>query len=299
MTLRSKSCSVALASLLLVVPAALVSGCGEMPPGACRDYEGGIALSPDERTLAVAASEPKGLQVFLVDLDSGSVQALTDSHCDSFPAWSPDGRKVAVLDQDSEIYIVDRASGARHVVHGSFYAANSLAWTSPGAFVYGEENGHGLGGETTYEVATLPTTGADDPSLPFKHARYPTLSPDGRQIAYLSDNTNDLYIANYPEGIPRLTFHDDDDMYTLAWAPDGRRIAFAADDGVHLLDVRNRREWLLKDTSWSISLVWRHDSRHLLYTNDELVREINVATGSNRTVVELSTLHDKAKPPPG
>jgi Tol biopolymer transport system component len=298
MTLRSENCSVALVSLLVVL-AALVSGCGEMPPDACRDYEGGIALSPDERTLAVAASEPKGLQVFLVDLGSDSVRTLTDSHCDSFPAWSPDGRKVAVLDQDSEIYIVDRGSGARHVVHGSFYAANNLTWTSHGAFVYGQEDGHGLGGETTYEVAALRATGADDPSLPFKHARYPTLSPNGRQIAYLSDNTNDLYIANYPQGTPRLTFHDDDDMWTLAWSPDGRQIAFTAPEGVYLLDVRNRSARLLKDTSWAISFAWRTDSRHLLYSDGALVREINLESGNSRTVVELSTLHDKAKPPLG
>lgn len=83
-----------------------------------------------------------------------------------------------------------------------------------------------------------------------------------------------------------------------SWSPDGRQIAFAAHDGVHLLDVRNHREQLLTNTSSAISFAWRPDSRHLLYSDGELVREINLERGNSRTVVELSTLHDKAKPPP-
>lgn len=85
-----------------------------------------IAWSPDDRTLAATRLDPAGaLQVWLVEAATGRARALTAFRFadgrPQWPAWSPDGRRIAVQmarpDHDdptrseSDIWIVTVASG--------------------------------------------------------------------------------------------------------------------------------------------------------------------------------------------
>lgn len=59
----------------------------------------------------------------------------------------------------------------------------------------------------------------------------PAFSPDGRQMVYLSDRTasNQLFVANADgSNERRLTDLKDNNIFTVAWSPDGAWIAFGA-----------------------------------------------------------------------
>ncbi|HZM14729.1 MAG TPA: BamA/TamA family outer membrane protein [Candidatus Krumholzibacteria bacterium] len=84
----------------------------------------------------------------------------------------------------------------------------------------------------------------------------PSISPDGRYLAYVSDAglTRDLYVRDMEEGRSRRVVHGEQsgDFESLrffnasaAWAPDGKTLAFVSqsrgEDALNLLDVQRRR----------------------------------------------------------
>jgi Tol biopolymer transport system component len=85
-----------------------------------------LAWSPDDRTLAVSRLDAtKDLQVWLIDVDDVGRRALTHfaqrDGRPQWPAWSPDGRSIAIQagiydrvhpgNSDAYIWVVDVASG--------------------------------------------------------------------------------------------------------------------------------------------------------------------------------------------
>jgi Tol biopolymer transport system component len=188
---------------LLGVVASLAAGCGlqDMPASSCRDYEGTMAVSPDGRTLAVAAIDSGTLRIFLVDLRSGATHRLTHASCDLYPTFSPDGRSLAFLHQDYELTRIDRDGSRRGKVHGSDIATDNLQWTKNGILVYGSESINGFGGDLVNYIATNPAAGGHE-THPIHHARYPAVSPDGKLLAYVTDSSDHMDISTYPAGAP-------------------------------------------------------------------------------------------------
>lgn len=85
-----------------------------------------FAWSPDDRTIAATRLERSGdLQVWLVDVASGRTRALTafprERGRPQWPAWSPDGKRVAVQagsydrerpeNSTSDLWVIEAASG--------------------------------------------------------------------------------------------------------------------------------------------------------------------------------------------
>jgi TolB protein len=95
-------------------------------------------------------------------------------------------------------------------------------------------------------------------------------SPDGEQIAYLSDDPNvETYLADSQGLDPRrLTGEPTDSEYNAAWSPDGKWLAFIGErDGiwdVYLAanDGSNPRKLTAGSRSFR-SLAWSPDNRHL------------------------------------
>jgi Tol biopolymer transport system component len=95
-------------------------------------------------------------------------------------------------------------------------------------------------------------------------------SPDGQQIAYLSDESNLVtYLVDSQGKAPRrLTGDPTDSEYNAAWSPDGQRLAFIGErDGIRDVylaasDGSNPRKLTTGSGSFR-SLVWSPDNRHL------------------------------------
>jgi tricorn protease len=116
-------------------------------------------------------------------------------------------------------------------------------------------------------------------STPGVRERYPALSPDGKKIAYFSDQSGEyqIYLRDLSSGsVNQLTDTLDRTSYHLRWSPDGTKILFGNKDfALFWIDVASRKltkidEWKYLDNdefTWEISdYAWSPDSRWVAYS---------------------------------
>lgn len=149
--------------------------------------------------------------------------------------------------------------------------------------VYGSQSINGMGGDLVNYIATIPASGGHE-THPIHHARYPTVSPDGKRLAYVTDSSDHMDIATYPNGAPRRVLNHKS-MSSLAWSPDGHWIAFHTPKGISLVTPNGQHLQLLVDNSAADNPTWLPDSRHVLYSQH----------GSHH-IYETSATHDDTRP---
>jgi eukaryotic-like serine/threonine-protein kinase len=156
--------------------------------------------SPDGRLLAFAGDDKVGAGILVAPSDGSSKEkTVVGGLANPFPAaWSPDGRYIAYSVQDLKTGVVDlwlaRTDGTEKPRK---FAGIS---TSPGTTVAGAA--HGL------EIR---------------------FSPDGKWIAYVSDESGrlELYATPFPgAGAKRQISVDGVVPYSVFWVEDGRRILY-------------------------------------------------------------------------
>lgn len=130
-------------------------------------------------------------------------------------------------------------------------------------------------------------------------------SPDGKTIAYLSDNSGEyeIYLVD-PKGktvAVRLTRHENGYRHTLRWSPDSKKIAFADQTlRCYYLDVDTREitevdkaHYENIDVSLDLKPIydftWSPDSRYISYSkmNEDLVTQVyiySLETGKTHSV---------------
>ena len=159
----------------------------------------------------------------------------------SFPAWSPDGGRIAFSssrsgDESWHIYVMN-ADGSEVTQLSDYYGLDvSPTWSPDGSRIAFSSYRSRDEGWAIYimnadgsEVTRLTDYSGQDVS--------PAWSPDGSRIAFSSYRSGDegraIYVMN-PDGsgVTRLTDYPGHEV-APAWSPDGRQIAFAADVGVY------------------------------------------------------------------
>ncbi|NEC90148.1 protein kinase [Streptomyces sp. SID12501] len=152
---------------------------------------GRVSWSPDGKRLAVLRRADDVQQLFAVNVSDGSAQQLTTgSGKVEDPAWSPNGKLIAVCLQKTsgwQVHVVDPAKpGAepRQVTHQSRRALDPV-WSPDGryfAYTAGAP-GEGTGGD----IRIAKADGSEDMSLVQTAAQEmdPVWSPDGKWVAFV------------------------------------------------------------------------------------------------------------------
>ncbi len=169
----------------------------------------GWALSPDGGRLAIALTTEEGDDIWIKELDDGPLLRLTyDPAEEARPMWSLDGRSVFFLsrrrDQWSDLYVrrADGAGQARPVL-----VRDVQIWetdmTPDGAWLVARVGGQS--GQTGARDIVAYRMEADTTEVPLLTSDYdevaPQLSPDGRWLAYASQESGEweVYVRPFPE----------------------------------------------------------------------------------------------------
>jgi Tol biopolymer transport system component len=189
-------------------------------------------LSPDGKHLAVRVFEPSGLNLWVYDLERGAGVRLTSGGATAEPAWSRDDHQVVVGQVSSGVknanWVLYSVAADGSGIRDTLLAGQGL--TVPGQWT---PDGRQLvmtnGGDIAPASIALLTPGdsaAVRPLVPGA-ARLPALSPDGRWLAYVSDQAGreEVYVRRF-KGAPRQWAVSTDGGSEPRWGPDGRELFY-------------------------------------------------------------------------
>ena len=243
MTRSLRTAAVLAAVLSLAAPAAATAAW----PG----LNGRVALTQDPRTK----------DVFAVALDGTSTQLTFTGNDEQQSTWAPDGRRIAFKRSD-EVFVRDVTTDAppvRLTVKAPRTEENNTqpGWSPDGRSIVFRTNR----ANPTVNIADIWIMDADGTNerpliVQPEDQRYPTLSPDGRWIAYTSRNERDadLWLANADGTGARLLYDSGIADSAPSWSPDGTMLAFerhspgaVLDGDIYVLDVGSGAAMQLTD----------------------------------------------------
>jgi Tol biopolymer transport system component len=222
-------------------------------PGEPRKYSQ-LDLSPDgTRVLAQIGAGGGNDDVFLVDLARGSANQITFGGHSGSAKWLPDGRHIAWsrnTDAGGSEIVMRSLSGddsARVLTRSSLPLGISDVLKDGSALLFSEY------GSVQSDVMEVPTngSGAVRPIVlePLSQASG-VLSPDGRWVAYVSDETGMREVCVRPVGRTggRVQISPNGGT-TPMWAHDGRELYYRSGGGLVVATVTVRGETALVDST--------------------------------------------------
>ena len=188
-------------------------------------------VSPDGRRIAMSFTEQSARDVWLLDLRDRKLARLSFEGDGRDPNWMPGGERityVTALRGTDGIYS-RRADGSGKpesvlVVPGT--RINLQAFTPDGRTGIAAGGGGGM----NWDLVTFPLVGArvPQPLLVTSYSEgWPALSPDGRWLAYVSDESGrqDVYVRRFPGGAAKVIVSENGGTEPV-WSRDGRELFY-------------------------------------------------------------------------
>jgi Tol biopolymer transport system component len=204
------------------------------------------SLSPDGARLAVTISQPSSpaRDIWVFDLVGGTRTQLTfDTHDDSAPRWSADGRWLMFTsDRRGERDLYKRLAsgeGSEELVLESAITKTVNDWSPDGRFVVYDTGAYN--GMARADLHVVPIAGDRRHYVLAAEAgaqHQADISPDGRFVAYASSESGryEVIVETFPEKGGRWPISTDGGQNPI-WRGDGRELFYTRDDTVLAIDV--------------------------------------------------------------
>ena len=197
-------------------------------------------ISPDGRKVAVQVGDSDSAQVVVYDLATSTLIPLAfEPGFNGTPVWSPDGRLVAFSsNRDGQRNIYSKAAdgaGQTRRLTTSTGGQSPQAWSADGKtlVIMGQhsETGIDLHALSIDELTAEPLIQNPGPDF------YPTISPDGRWLAYSSGvgGRNQVWIASFPNVSDNQWLITPEGGHSPVWARDRRELFYKTAD----------RQWMM------------------------------------------------------
>jgi serine/threonine protein kinase/Tol biopolymer transport system component len=212
------------------------SGAEQPVAAPARAYRG-PRISPDGREVAVAV-EGQETQVWLYNLSRETLTRLTFQGRTNYnPVWTRDGKRIAFtsIGLDGGVFwqLADGSGGLERL---NEFASSPSSWSKDGQLLAYERAGTSTGREIW--VLRLGDR-KQEPFLrtPFKEGAA-QFSPDGRWLAYASDETGrfEIYLQTYPGpgGKSQISAEGGTEP---AWNPNGRELFYRSGDKMMAVEI--------------------------------------------------------------
>ena len=207
-----------------------------------REYDGNAVISPDGRRAAVDM-EGGTVSVWLYDFVRATLTSLTTgSGSSQAPRWTADGTRLVYRGTRTGLRNlwwkgVDDAAGEERLLT-SDKVQTPGSWSADGqwlAYYDGDP-------VTGFDIWALPSGGDRKPravvKTPFMDAS-PRLSPDGRWLAYTSDESGrtEMLVQSFPEPGGRTQISTSGGTEPV-WSRDGRELFFLNGDAMMAVEIR-------------------------------------------------------------
>ncbi|NOZ56911.1 MAG: hypothetical protein GXO73_09025 [Calditrichaeota bacterium] len=219
--------------------------------------------------------------LFAYDLASQKIQQVTEHTRDGvqWPSMSADGKWI-VYENEGKLWLFDVGSRrTREVVvtAPTDDHFNVVAFLDPTKYIQDWDvspHAKRVVFDARGEIFTVPVKNGDTRDLSRStNARdqHPAWSPDGAQIAYVSDisGEQEIYVIDQKgEGKPKQLTKTGGFKYGLRWSPDGSKLLyFTHDHHLYLLDVGSRKITDIARNPVTVisDYAWSPDSRWVAY----------------------------------
>ena len=201
----------------------------------------GLAIAPDRRRLLVSRTvdDESGQNLWAFDMEGGSWARVTDGKSQSYQfGWFPDAKRFFYLEDDTNhpLRIVNASDGAVvDSITRERAGMNPLLDVAP-------DGSYGLGVRqveaTGFDILRLPLQGGSRvPKLLIAspaNEGAPSISPDGRLLAYVSDRSGRFEIMAAPlpgAGIQWQLTQEGSAFAGAAWSADARTLYYVDGSG--------------------------------------------------------------------
>ncbi len=186
--------------------------------------------SPEGRRIAYVSFESKKPVVYVHHLSENKRQVIASFRgSNSAPAWSPDGKTVAVVlsvDGGTQIFLINAdGGGARRRISNSSSIDTEPRYSTDGKWLYFTSDRGG-----SPQIYRMPSTGGEPQRVTFEGSYNvsPRPSPDGRILAYVTRNGSRFQVALLDLSNRQVQVITDSDRdESPSFAPNGRMILLA------------------------------------------------------------------------
>ena len=202
--------------------------------------QGDPSLSPDGSRLALSLEGAASgrTDIWILDIGRGVSTRLTFGAGDeSSPRWSPDGKRIIYSQLDGaalNLYLkaADGEGDAQQVLKSEVHKF-AVDWSPDGRSVVVQVFDPSAKQQNDLWILPMDGTGKPRPFLQTSFAEVGArFSPDGRWIAYFSDETGSqaLYVTPFPGPGGKYQVAADVEDDVVRWSPDGRALTYLSRD---------------------------------------------------------------------
>jgi Tol biopolymer transport system component/tRNA A-37 threonylcarbamoyl transferase component Bud32 len=206
-------------------------------------------ISPDGRRVSVDIRE-QGSQVWVFDLARETLTRLTfEGNTNQNPAWTPNGKRIAFQsNKEGSVFnlfwlLADGSGGLERLATSEYLQAPN-SWSPDGQLLTFTE----LSPTTGWDIWVLrlgdpsASSGQVGKSQPFLRTQFtegaPRFSPDGRWLAYVSDESGrfEIYVQPYPGPGGKWQISTEGGTEP-AWNHNGRELFYRSGDKMMAVDI--------------------------------------------------------------
>ncbi len=233
-----------------------------------------VAVSPSGSHLAVeVVTDANKSDIWVKQLDTGPLSRLTFSGFNNRnPVWTPDGQSVTFISEREQDGVWNKqadGSGPEELVLEIDRVIITAEWSRNGQWLVISAGSPGsddiLAFRPGVDSAPIPIVAS-----PF-HEFEPALSPDGRYLAYTSDESGqrEIYLRPFPNTNDGKWLISGGGGIEPAWSADGRELFYRGLTGqnIHVVDLTRGPSSVLRTTTVELPLDkdYEVNSRNRLY----------------------------------
>jgi serine/threonine-protein kinase len=209
----------------------------------------GVRVSPEGERLALTIKQEGDQDLWIYEFAQKTLSRLTFTPEDEVAfTWHPDGTRLFYSKWEPSshniFWIPADGSGEPERLFESEYPQHPISWSPDGRLLVFNEVNLDVGFDMGWDIGVITMEGDRKPRLlleaPFREW-YGSLSPNGRWLAYVSNETgrDEVYVRPFPHSGAKRRVSKDGGLDPV-WSPNGGELFYRSDKKLMAVDVQTQ-----------------------------------------------------------